>query len=186
MTAKTRREAGNINMICSAIVASGIILFAIPSMAQGVVEAAADGTPIPWWGELLITLSGTIGAVVLGLLGKALSMLFDWLSMKLKIARLAVIDDVLVAEALNVWQTIGKELKKSAEDGVLSPDEKTRLHDTAKNAAKQHLGIKFIGKALGGVANEVLEERLSARLEARLVDIKRASKAAESAPKNPT
>lgn len=174
-------------MLLVAIGAAFIVMFFIPAVTAHAAEVAAEtGVPIPWWAQILIGLSGTIGAGLLALLGKVLAMLFDWLAMKAKFARLAVVDDHLMTGIGHVWQVAVKAAKEAATDGKLTTGEKERFKAQVLAALKLELGIQFLSKTMDGFSGEALDQALGRRLEARLQDFKRAERVTEDKSGNPT
>lgn len=156
----------------------GTLLFVAGSALALGVSTAAD-IEVPWWGQLLIVLAGGAGSSLIGLAGRALNKLFDYLAQKTRIAKLAEVDEAIMGFAADVYQGEVAHAKAASADGKLSPDEIARFKVIPIEKAKEHFGVSWLGKLLG----DTVDSYLASRVERAVVQLKTSGKAAASGDK---
>jgi hypothetical protein len=142
------------------VVAVPLAVLAADDMVGGV---AAQNSP--WWHGLLVDLVLAFGALILGMIAKLLTRLFDYLAEKTGWAFVSRVDDLMMEVANDIYQAEIQPLKKAREDGKVTREELASFKRTAIERAKTYLGAKGIAK-LGSLVNGAgVDAVLGAKLE---------------------
>lgn len=75
-----------------------LLVLAVPTVVMA-ADAAVGGVPPganPWWHMVLVQVFIGLGSVILGMLGKGLTMLFDWLAIKTGLEWMRGVDDMIM------------------------------------------------------------------------------------------
>jgi len=134
--------------------------------------------PMAWWQSLLITLATGLGTVLIGLLGRALNKLFNYLAEKSNLAFLGRVDETMMAIVTDLYNTEVEALKAAAADGKLTAEEKAMLKTKAVDSLKSWLGPKGVGE-LGKIFNGSADAALAAHVEKAVTIAKNAGKLAK-------
>lgn len=176
-----RREPVRLfSKLCFVVSVCCAVLF-VP-FAVFAADAAVGGMPPeanPWWHIVLVNVLIGFGSIVLGLIGKGLTLAFDWLAEKTKISFLARVDDALMDIITEIYATQVEHAKAAAKDGKLSKEEREKFKSLAISSLKSWLGVKGI-KKLGAIANGFTETSIRGKVEKAIAVSKNAGKLARS------
>ena len=157
-------------MLCCAL------LFPLSLFAAD-AEIASTVVADPWWHLVLVDVLIGFGAIVLGLLGRALTVAFDWMAEKTKLSFLARVDDALMDIVSELYTTEVEHAKKARSDGKLTQEEKDRFKTLAAEGLKQWMGTKGLAQ-LGKIFNGSAEHAIKAKIEKAVAVSKNAGKLA--------
>lgn len=151
-------------------------------LAVFATDAAIGGEPdSPWWQKLIVTVFVGFGSTILGLIGKALTMLFDWLAVKIGWARLRLVDDLVMDEVTALYNKEVEHAKAANADGKLTEAEKAKFAQIAIGHVKGLFSFAFIKKLIAFLGSETkVDEMISKKVEKAVTAAKNAGKMARS------
>lgn len=156
--------AGEVRLLVVAATASVmVLLWGIPALAA----AGVTSDDIPLWGQILIAIAAPLGTIVLGLLGKVLAQLGEYVAQRSKMAWVAQVDDFIMNVISELWRTEVKALKAAAVDGKLTSSEKSAMKRAAMDSVYKQFGAVKLLKVIGG------SDAVSARIETSLMTLKK-------------
>lgn len=133
-------------------------------MAMGAALAVAAGgaadVQVPWWGQVLVAVAGSVSAFILHQLGKLVSKAFDFLAEKTRLTFFAQVDEVIMGFVSELAADKVAKLKAAAADGKLTPDEVAELKSIPMDKVKAIFGEKKLGAHIGEAVDEYLASRV--------------------------
>jgi hypothetical protein len=165
------------NVLCFGLAfVCAVLLFPLALIAAD-AEIASTVVADPWWHMLLVDVLIGLGAVAMGLLGRALTVVFDWLAERTKLSFLARVDDAAMDIVTDLYAKEVEHAKKAKADRKLTKEEREKFASIAAVSLKSWLGTKGLAQ-LGKIFSGSAEDAIKAKIEKAVAVSKNAGKLA--------